>query len=222
MAARLNADDATTTIGTSLMLKVMPGDRFSIGVDAVYEGDYTQNNELTGRAVAAALMSTLTGSINYDGNATADIPDNVKTIQNIFGNPNLPNQLDGLMASTNDVNAPKAHLNYLFFDSKFNLVSGSSGAVQVQGGAVGWQHLTPVPLPNPGTPVCNNCLTPAPVPGNGGVIISPVPGYLVVYIDNQTIGKDVYFDHLMVEHYTSEVLEENHYYPFGLTVIVDL
>jgi len=32
------------------------------------------------------------------------------------------------------------------------------------------------------------------------------------------VGKDVWFDNLMIGHYTGEVLEQSHYYPFGLTV----
>ncbi|RYF09140.1 MAG: RHS repeat-associated core domain-containing protein [Flavobacteriales bacterium] len=41
---------------------------------------------------------------------------------------------------------------------------------------------------------------------------------MVVYVDNQTIGKDVWFDNVQVLHYNTRVIEENHYYPFGLTV----
>ncbi|KAA5536451.1 hypothetical protein F0919_01940 [Taibaiella lutea] len=37
-------------------------------------------------------------------------------------------------------------------------------------------------------------------------------------IDNQSIGKDVWFYNLNVENYQSEVLEEDHHYPFGLTL----
>ncbi|RZJ80637.1 MAG: RHS repeat-associated core domain-containing protein, partial [Chryseobacterium sp.] len=44
------------------------------------------------------------------------------------------------------------------------------------------------------------------------------PGFVVVYVDNQTIGKDVWFDNVQILHYNTRVLEENHYYPFGLTV----
>jgi len=44
------------------------------------------------------------------------------------------------------------------------------------------------------------------------------PGYVIVYVDNQTIGKDVWFDDVQVLHYNTRVLEENHYYPFGLAV----
>ena len=42
-------------------------------------------------------------------------------------------------------------------------------------------------------------------------------GFVVVYVDNQTMGKDVWFDNVQVLHYNTKVLEENHYYPFGLT-----
>ncbi|WP_190277233.1 hypothetical protein [Taibaiella lutea] len=34
--------------------------------------------------------------------------------------------------------------------------------------------------------------------------------------------KDVWFDNLNVENYQSEVLEEDHYYPFGLILIQPL
>jgi len=71
--------------------------------------------------------------------------------------------------------------------------------------------------------------------GNGRLSIGPInpgifdnlstervsttdPGILIVYVDNQTMGKDVWFDNVQVLHYNTQVLEENHYYPFGLTV----
>jgi RHS repeat-associated protein len=47
---------------------------------------------------------------------------------------------------------------------------------------------------------------------------TPGAGYVVIYVDNQTIGKDVWFDNISIEHYTSNVIEENHYYPYGLTL----
>ncbi len=217
MAARLNADDASTTIGTAIMLKTMPGDKFNISVDALYDGDYQQRSEASPNSIVSSLFNTLTGGINYGGTPVSDIPDNVKTINSIFSNPSLADQLGQLTASTNDVNAPKAHLNYLFFDDNFNLVASSSGAIQVQAGASGWNHLTPnsinaVPgastgvISTQGTIYCGSCST---------------PGIVIVYIDNQSIGKDVWFDHLMIGHYSGAVVEENHYYPFGLTVSLD-
>ncbi|RQO31107.1 hypothetical protein DBR32_10405 [Taibaiella sp. KBW10] len=41
---------------------------------------------------------------------------------------------------------------------------------------------------------------------------------MIVYVDNRNIGTDVWFDNVQVSHYSGQVLEEDHYYPFGLTL----
>jgi RHS repeat-associated protein len=87
---------------------------------------------------------------------------------------------------------PKAYLNWILFDEQFKYVQSSSGAEAVDGMGI------LKPFNKTGMPVDKN-------------------GYLYIYVSNET-SYDVFFDNLQVTHVRGSLLEESHYYPFGLTM----
>jgi len=203
MAAHLVASDPDKRVGTAILLKVMPGDKFSLSAKTYYEGDYNETEETGSGPVLESLLSALMGGSTYAGVPVSELPENIQTVQGIFANPALASRVADLQAVNDIGTVPKAHLNYLFFNDNFELQAEQSGSLQVQPNGTGWGLIDNVNI-------CN-CTSTTPAG----------PGFILVYVDNQSIGKDVWFDDIHIEHYTSKVLEENHYYPFGMTVQLD-
>ena len=93
-------------------------------------------------------------------------------------------------ASNPSGNLPKAYLNVLFFDERFEFVKESSTAVRVQGAGSGQP---PLQLLN---------------------IRAPKNGYCYVYLSNES-DEMVYFDNLKVTHDRGRIIKENHYYAYN-------
>jgi RHS repeat-associated protein len=94
-------------------------------------------------------------------------------------------------------NTPQAYLTILFFDERFNFIAAADGGVAQQQVA-------------------------ASVTADGSTlaqsnIAAPKNGYAYVYISNQS-NLDVFFDNLKVQVITGNIIEENHYYAYGLKI----
>ena len=90
--------------------------------------------------------------------------------------------------------APKAFLNWALLDERFNYVSGGGTQVPTITAGQNKQVLT-ANLPS----------------------VIPKNGYLYIYVSNES-PQDVFFDNITVQHHRGPLLEEDHYYPFGLAM----
>lgn len=191
-AAELIGSDPEKRIGTSLLLKVMAGDKFDLSTETYYD-EYTAeddvaagNNELI-ESLVNALSGGVTGLEGWEGSAGHDI------IGNLFTPEAYMEAYNAMTANSTDPAKPKAYLNYMVFDEEMQLVPEESGVIQVGAGG-DWRAL-----------------------GTAGQMTVGRNGYLAIYLSNSSDMK-VYFDNLRVRFYKGALLDENHYYPYGLVI----
>jgi RHS repeat-associated protein len=94
---------------------------------------------------------------------------------------------------------PKAYLNVLFFDEQFKMDANASQYRQVGTGTM-----------NPANPWQIGFMA-------GSAALAKKSGYCYIYISNES-NDLVYFDNFTLAHERSSLMEETHYYPFGLTM----
>ncbi len=182
-------NSTTNKTGLGMTLKVMAGDK----LDILGRSYYFQNN--TGGNSAIPILDFLNGLMGTPGGAVAGSHTNATELSGISG-VTVPLSNTYLNDPGRD-NAgypqrPKAFINYLFLDEQFRFVSGGFSAV----------NNTPA-LKDHFSELQN--------------LTAQKSGYIYIYVSNES-PVDVFFDNLQVVHTRGAILEETHYYPFGLAM----
>ncbi|ACU61601.1 hypothetical protein Cpin_4142 [Chitinophaga pinensis DSM 2588] len=184
--ARLNAVNGQK-IGPALVLRVMAGDSIQIGVRAFLKDQGASRNSVNADGMAAALLHALSG--NAENNTKYNLQEDIPFSAGISSD--IYTQLKEKDPAENLPDNPKVYLCFAAFDEQFSLVGQNAGAKQVQRT----------------TDVLQTLVSPS--------MRIQKSGYIYIYTSNES-ARDVYFDNLTVTRISSSLLEETHYYPFGL------
>ena len=175
-------------VGPSLLLRVMSGDQLDISAKSYY---LSRTGSITNSNPIPDILSTL-------ANGLTGLTNGLHGSSGDLGNPLTSPLLPALNFIRSDINTatpnqPKAWLNWVLLDERLEIVPEGSGGIHV------------------GSPDAIRTLA------QTGITV-PKNGYLYVYVSNETELWDVFFDDLRIAHRNGAILEETHYYPFGLTI----
>jgi RHS repeat-associated protein len=189
--SKTNAFSAENRIGPGVLLKVMAGDKFKALTTAWYQpgSDVTTDPTLT--AIINTLLNNMVPSVVAAGKGGNGGNASIGNLQ--------PGMGDFLASQNTGTGIPKAYLNWVILDEEqFKLVQGNYGSVQV--------------------PLITGSMQKQVLQANNGAEIEVKKnGFLYVYVSNES-KCNVYFDDIRIEHTRGPILEETHYYPFGLTM----
>lgn len=177
--------------GLGIILKVMSGDVINIwGKSAHKKPDASGYTLSTNPLSVLDLMNLLASS------ATASTKGITGT--QISGLPGFPTNVTDLLNNQppQNSNLPRASINWVVLDEQFKYVSGGFDMVGTGSNS------------NTNWVTKDHAITGIAIPKNG---------YIYVYCSNES-KYDVFFDNLQVIHDRGPILEETHYYPFGLTM----
>jgi hypothetical protein len=188
--SRLANTGSGAKIGPNSLLKVMAGDVLNATTLYYYQNPVTNG---TGGNLTQQVLTSLLAGIGGSNSTNAVTK---AAGSNIFSSLNNNPVLGNFTAPhQNDAggNNPKAYLSVLFFDERFNFIAENSGTVRVTDAGASNALLS---------------LTGRMAPKNG---------YAYIYVSNESF-EPVYFDNLQVAHTRGRIIEENHYYAYGLKI----
>ncbi|MFX1704775.1 DUF6443 domain-containing protein [Chitinophaga sp. CC14] len=193
--ARLNAKQDGHKIGPSIVLRVMAGDTISISAKAFYKSGIPKNDKSSSTPMAMANALTqafVNGSTTATNGHGAAYADRISSFTGNFSDKDYQH----LKEKNPEENRPgrmKAYLSYVLFDDQFKMVDENSGVKQVKEEPDQLQVLEEAKM------------------------VMKRNGFFYVYTNTET-PEDVYFDDVTVFATPGPLVEETHYYPFGLAM----
>lgn len=185
---------STGAIGATKLLKVMSGDTLQTSVQFHYT---TTNANNTGANGINSLVANLATLINFSIAPTSTIKGGATSLgPDLLLQPSLVNSLNKPNSTNGSNQAPKAYLHVLLFNEQFQFDSANSKVIPVPYAVSTWGTIS--------------------LMGTNAVKVRK-NGYAYVYVSNES-DELVYFDNFNLTHARGPILEETHYYPFGLTM----
>jgi RHS repeat-associated protein len=185
---KLNA--TTNKTGLEFVAKVMAGDKIDILGKSYY---LNTTNVSNANSTPLDLLGLMTNMLLGPGNPAAG-KGFTASLLNTTNTGLVPATFFRGNNGETGATVPKAYINYLLLDEQFKYVGGNFSRVGVSGTVK--NHFGDASMQN--ISVTKN-------------------GYIFVYVSNES-NLDVFFDNLQVIHTRGAILEETHYYPFGLTM----
>jgi RHS repeat-associated protein len=190
---KLNASANTPAnkTGLGITIKVMAGDAINIFGKSYHKMPVAGYTSSVNAVIVSELINGFAG--------TSIVSAKGVTGTQITGQAGFPTSLNQLIGNqpAQSADRPKAAINWIILDEQFKWVGG------------GFDMVGAASNPDGTFKTHDNSTIPT--------ITIPKNGYIYVYCSNES-QYNVFFDNLQVIHTKGPLIEETHYYPFGLTM----
>jgi RHS repeat-associated protein len=171
-----------------MVIKVMAGDKIDIFGRSYHSNGSAVSNS---NSTPLSILHIMSGVISSPSNAIG-VKGVTASQWESWNSSLLPSSFIRGQNYETGTTIPKAYINYIFLDEQFRYVGGGASRVGNYGEVKQhWSELSNLAAQN--------------------------NGYLLVYVSNES-NFTVFFDNLQVVHKPGPIVEETHYYPFGLVM----